>query len=157
MKTRLLSLLLVLSGAAGPASAAAEVAGAEAGISQADPFAAGRVWAGQRRVGAKEGGGGQGRRWSLHIETREGEKFTGYIVLRNTPGNTVRISVAGSAPSDGAGYVGFGTTEPKGELRQRYTGTLKNDFIELSCTGRGLTGEEVSGTAGLSPRKKDDD
>ena len=153
MKFCFFALGLALSFPPGISAAAADSTSAE---THADPFATGTVWAGQRfykRDADGDGKGkGKGKRWSLRVETRDGEKFTGTIVLRDTPGNTIKMPVQGTAPVDGSGYVGFATIEKKGEANFRFSGSMKNSFVELQFSGRSLSGEEVAGRAGLSPK-----
>lgn len=161
MKTIPLCAFLALTPFAGQLafaapSPAASTSSAPA-AAQADPFAVGSVWTGRRHFHKADKddakGGGKGQRWSLHIETRQGDQFSGYIVLFDTAAAKTQIAVSGSAPADGAGYVGFATTEAKGEARQRFTGSIKNDVIELEFKGRSVMGDEVEGTAGLSRKK----
>ena len=157
MKIAPLVLLLALASSSGfaadtPPASAKPAASAE----QTDAFAVGATWHGRRFFHKKDTPKGRGQPWSLHVETRDGDKFTGYIALNGTAAGKTKIAVAGSAPADGAGYVGFATTEDKGEFRQRFTGSMKDGVIELEFKGRSLVDEEVEGTAALSRKKPKD-
>lgn len=123
----------------------------------ADPFPVGSVWTGTRRGKVEDKRPAGKAALGLHVETREGEKFTGFILLRGTATGRLRVAVSGTLPLTDGAFARFATTEPKADFRARFEGPLKAGILDLKFTGTTLKGESVEGGAALRRNEKKND
>lgn len=116
---------------------------------QSDPFRVGVTWVGDLAV--KNARGSAKSKWAISVSERDGDRFSGGIVVGMPNGEIIETPISGTVPSDGDGLVVM-ETPLVGRAKSFARGRMQNGEIALTVKATTKLGEEVVGAATLRPK-----